>query len=241
MDVNRLVGFLIEQADGECRVVVRFDLFIGLRLPVGIVGLFVVLLVGFVDPLLLFLLLFFELLLSFLFGQRLLDGDLDGDRLREVVCRQLVVLGFDPNPDGVAVLQAERLQRKIVLERDLLLRAIEQRFVSDVVRFASDLQDDGAEFEVLISRHDDQRDRAVGRHFEIGRWVMPLQAEMASLKTQAYVSETDIEDTHWFRLRVGPFSTRMTAPRQERRAKSSQCCPYLMSPFIELKSRIGWN
>ena len=40
-----------------------------------------------------------------------------------------------------------------------------------------------------------------------------VEAAAASLKTQAYVSETDIEDTHWFRLRVGPFSTRAEAQR----------------------------
>jgi len=40
-----------------------------------------------------------------------------------------------------------------------------------------------------------------------------VEAAASSLKTQAYVSETDIEDTHWFRLRVGPFSTRAEAQR----------------------------
>jgi tetratricopeptide (TPR) repeat protein len=40
-----------------------------------------------------------------------------------------------------------------------------------------------------------------------------VEAAAASLKTQAYVSETDIEDTHWYRLRVGPFSTRAEAER----------------------------
>jgi tetratricopeptide (TPR) repeat protein len=40
-----------------------------------------------------------------------------------------------------------------------------------------------------------------------------VQAAAANLKTQAYVSETDIEDTHWYRLRVGPFTTRMEAER----------------------------
>ncbi len=36
--------------------------------------------------------------------------------------------------------------------------------------------------------------------FERGK----VEAAAAALKTQAYVSETDIEDTHWYRLRVGP-------------------------------------
>jgi hypothetical protein len=40
-----------------------------------------------------------------------------------------------------------------------------------------------------------------------------VEAAAASLKTQAYVSETDIEDKHWYRLRVGPFATRMEAER----------------------------
>jgi len=40
-----------------------------------------------------------------------------------------------------------------------------------------------------------------------------VEAAAASFKTQAYVSETDIEDTHWYRLRVGPFSTRAEAER----------------------------
>jgi tetratricopeptide (TPR) repeat protein len=40
-----------------------------------------------------------------------------------------------------------------------------------------------------------------------------VEAAAAALKTQAYVSETDIEDTHWFRLRVGPFANRAEADR----------------------------
>jgi tetratricopeptide (TPR) repeat protein len=48
-----------------------------------------------------------------------------------------------------------------------------------------------------------------------------VEAAAASLKTQAYVSETDIEDTHWYRLRVGPFSTRAEAERVLRIAQAS--------------------
>jgi tetratricopeptide (TPR) repeat protein len=48
-----------------------------------------------------------------------------------------------------------------------------------------------------------------------------VEAAAARLKTQAYVSETDIEDTHWFRLRVGPFSTRAEAERVLRIAQAS--------------------
>jgi tetratricopeptide (TPR) repeat protein len=48
-----------------------------------------------------------------------------------------------------------------------------------------------------------------------------VEAAAASLKTQAYVSETDIEDTHWFRLRVGPFSTRAEAQRVLQIAQAS--------------------
>ncbi|HXA36636.1 MAG TPA: SPOR domain-containing protein [Steroidobacteraceae bacterium] len=40
-----------------------------------------------------------------------------------------------------------------------------------------------------------------------------VEAAAASLQTQAYVSETDIEDQHWYRLRLGPFTTRSEAER----------------------------
>ena len=40
-----------------------------------------------------------------------------------------------------------------------------------------------------------------------------VEAAANSLKTQAYVSETDIEDQHWYRLRVGPFTARNEADR----------------------------
>jgi tetratricopeptide (TPR) repeat protein len=40
-----------------------------------------------------------------------------------------------------------------------------------------------------------------------------VEAAAASLQTQAYVSETDIEDQHWYRLRAGPFTTRKEAER----------------------------
>jgi hypothetical protein len=40
-----------------------------------------------------------------------------------------------------------------------------------------------------------------------------VEAVAASLQTQAYVSETDIENEHWYRLRVGPFTTRAEADR----------------------------
>jgi hypothetical protein len=48
-----------------------------------------------------------------------------------------------------------------------------------------------------------------------------VQAAAANLKTQAYVSETDIEDTHWYRLRVGPFTTRQEAERVLQIAQAS--------------------
>src|ERR1019366_2180545 len=48
-----------------------------------------------------------------------------------------------------------------------------------------------------------------------------VEAAAAALKTQAYVSETDIEDTHWYRLRVGPFTTRAEAERVLQIALSS--------------------
>jgi tetratricopeptide (TPR) repeat protein len=40
-----------------------------------------------------------------------------------------------------------------------------------------------------------------------------IEAAAARLNTQAYVSETDVEDQHWYRLRVGPFTTRAEASR----------------------------
>lgn len=40
-----------------------------------------------------------------------------------------------------------------------------------------------------------------------------VQAAATKLGTQAYVSETDIEDQHWYRLRVGPFATKVEAER----------------------------
>lgn len=40
-----------------------------------------------------------------------------------------------------------------------------------------------------------------------------VAAAAASLQTQAYVSETDIDDEHWYRLRVGPFTTHKEAER----------------------------
>ena len=40
-----------------------------------------------------------------------------------------------------------------------------------------------------------------------------VEAAAARLKTQTYVSETNIEDEHWYRLRAGPFSTRAEAQR----------------------------
>jgi tetratricopeptide (TPR) repeat protein len=40
-----------------------------------------------------------------------------------------------------------------------------------------------------------------------------VNAAAAALQTQAYVSEIDIEDAHWYRLRVGPFATRAEAER----------------------------
>ena len=40
-----------------------------------------------------------------------------------------------------------------------------------------------------------------------------VEAAAASLQTQAYISETDIDDQHWYRLRLGPFTTRKEAER----------------------------
>ncbi len=40
-----------------------------------------------------------------------------------------------------------------------------------------------------------------------------IQSAATALSTQVYVSETDIEDKHWYRLRAGPFRTRAEAER----------------------------
>ncbi len=40
-----------------------------------------------------------------------------------------------------------------------------------------------------------------------------IQAAATSLATQVYVSEADLEDKHWYRLRAGPFKTRAEAER----------------------------
>ena len=48
-----------------------------------------------------------------------------------------------------------------------------------------------------------------------------VEAAAAALQTQAYVSETDIEDQHWYRLRVGPFTTHKEAERVLKAAEAS--------------------
>jgi tetratricopeptide (TPR) repeat protein len=40
-----------------------------------------------------------------------------------------------------------------------------------------------------------------------------VEAAAARLETQTYVSETNIEDEHWYRLRAGPFASRAEAQR----------------------------
>jgi tetratricopeptide (TPR) repeat protein len=40
-----------------------------------------------------------------------------------------------------------------------------------------------------------------------------VEAAAAGLQAQAYVSETDVEEAHWYRLRVGPFTSRGEAER----------------------------
>jgi tetratricopeptide (TPR) repeat protein len=47
-----------------------------------------------------------------------------------------------------------------------------------------------------------------------------VQAAATRLGTAAYVSTTDIEDKHWYRLRVGPFTTRQEAERVLRIAQT---------------------
>jgi tetratricopeptide (TPR) repeat protein len=48
-----------------------------------------------------------------------------------------------------------------------------------------------------------------------------VEAVAAALQTQAYVSETDIEDEHWYRLRVGPYATQQEAERVLKIAQAS--------------------
>jgi len=48
-----------------------------------------------------------------------------------------------------------------------------------------------------------------------------VEAAAASLQTQVYVSETDIDDQHWYRLRVGPFSSRAEAERVLKAAQAT--------------------
>lgn len=48
-----------------------------------------------------------------------------------------------------------------------------------------------------------------------------VQAAATTFGTQAYVSETDIEGEHWFRLRVGPFTSRQEAERVLKIAQGS--------------------
>jgi tetratricopeptide (TPR) repeat protein len=40
-----------------------------------------------------------------------------------------------------------------------------------------------------------------------------IEAAASAYKTQAYVSETDIDSEHWYRLRLGPFASRSEAQR----------------------------
>jgi len=40
-----------------------------------------------------------------------------------------------------------------------------------------------------------------------------VERAAAALQTQAYVSQTDVEGEHWYRLRAGPFTTRQEAER----------------------------
>jgi tetratricopeptide (TPR) repeat protein len=48
-----------------------------------------------------------------------------------------------------------------------------------------------------------------------------VESAAATLKTQVYVSETDIEDVLWFRLRAGPFTSRAEAERVLQAAQAS--------------------
>ena len=47
-----------------------------------------------------------------------------------------------------------------------------------------------------------------------------IEAAAEALQTQAYVSETDVAEQHWYRLRAGPFRTRQEASRVLQAAQS---------------------
>jgi hypothetical protein len=54
-----------------------------------------------------------------------------------------------------------------------------------------------------------------------------VEAAAAKFGAQAYVSETDIEGEHWYRLRLGPFSTRKEAERVLQVAQASYARAWL--------------
>jgi tetratricopeptide (TPR) repeat protein len=67
---------------------------------------------------------------------------------------------------------------------------------------------------VFIAEPDASTGYAVNLESELNMFDhAAIEAAAAELQTQAYVSETDIEDQHWYRLRVGPFATRAEAER----------------------------
>ena len=56
-----------------------------------------------------------------------------------------------------------------------------------------------------------------------------VEAAARSFATQAYVSETDLEDQHWYRLRVGPFASEEEAQRVLQAAQSAYPRAWLAS------------
>jgi tetratricopeptide (TPR) repeat protein len=56
-----------------------------------------------------------------------------------------------------------------------------------------------------------------------------VEAAARNLATQAYVSETDLEDQHWYRLRVGPFASEPEAQRVLQAAQSAYPRAWLAS------------
>ena len=151
---------------GLVRWVVAIGLFLLWFLCTGIVVV-----LRLFELLLLLLFLLVELLLGFLFRDSFDDGDFAWLGLSEVVRRQAIVLRFDPEFDFVSGFQAERLEREVVLQAHFLLSPVEEGFIGDVILRASDLQRDGAEFEIRIARGDSERDDAVGWHFEVCGWI----------------------------------------------------------------------
>ncbi len=74
---------------------------------------------------------------------------------------------------------------------------------------------------VVASQNEVPGSFAVNLQSSLQRFArVAVEAAASRLQSQAYVSETDIEEDHWYRLRVGPFSTEAEAERVLRAAQA---------------------